>query len=115
MYEICCCFFVAVVQDGESNWLEGVMLMAAYLIISVVFWWEYEANKECKVILNKYIYKPPEQSTERETLNISSSGYRCMEVIAGYLGVQMVFVFLFSVMYENNAKVILINVDIKEN
>ena len=38
MYEICCCFFVAVVQDGESNWLEGVMLMAAYLIISVVFW-----------------------------------------------------------------------------
>ncbi|CDJ69244.1 manganese resistance 1 protein, putative [Eimeria necatrix] len=31
---------MAVVQDGESNWLEGVMLMAAYLIISVVFWFD---------------------------------------------------------------------------
>ncbi|KFG30573.1 putative manganese resistance 1 protein, partial [Toxoplasma gondii p89] len=28
---------MAIVQDGESNWLEGVMLMAAYLMIAIVF------------------------------------------------------------------------------
>ncbi|CBZ49795.1 calcium/proton antiporter, related [Neospora caninum Liverpool] len=30
---------MAIVQDGESNWLEGVMLMAAYLMIAIVFWY----------------------------------------------------------------------------
>ncbi|PFH31764.1 putative manganese resistance 1 protein [Besnoitia besnoiti] len=29
---------MAIVQDGESNWLEGVMLMSAYLMIAIVFW-----------------------------------------------------------------------------
>ncbi|KAI0710014.1 Sodium/calcium exchanger protein-domain-containing protein [Earliella scabrosa] len=27
------------VQDGKSNWLEGVVLMALYLILAVVFWY----------------------------------------------------------------------------
>eukprot|EP00914_Ancora_sagittata_P012094 GHVO01023356.1.p1 GENE.GHVO01023356.1~~GHVO01023356.1.p1 ORF type:complete len:444 (-),score=51.85 GHVO01023356.1:74-1405(-) len=31
---------IGVVQDGESNWLEGVMLMVAYCIIAVVYWFE---------------------------------------------------------------------------
>lgn len=31
---------IGIVQDGESNWLEGVMLMVAYLIIAVVFWFD---------------------------------------------------------------------------
>lgn len=31
---------IGVVQDGESNWLEGVMLMVAYFIIAVVFWFD---------------------------------------------------------------------------
>ncbi|KAL8275856.1 hypothetical protein Esti_000192 [Eimeria stiedai] len=35
----------AVVQDGESNWLEGVMLIAAYFIISVVFWFDRPGGK----------------------------------------------------------------------
>ncbi|PHJ19851.1 calcium proton exchanger [Cystoisospora suis] len=30
---------MAIVQDGESNWLEGVMLMSAYLMIAIVFWY----------------------------------------------------------------------------
>eukprot|EP00922_Rhytidocystis_sp_ex-Travisia-forbesii_P022196 GHVS01032513.1.p1 GENE.GHVS01032513.1~~GHVS01032513.1.p1 ORF type:complete len:469 (-),score=57.89 GHVS01032513.1:158-1444(-) len=30
---------LGVVQDGESNWLEGVMLMAAYVIIAVTYWY----------------------------------------------------------------------------
>ncbi|OEH78324.1 hypothetical protein cyc_03646 [Cyclospora cayetanensis] len=36
---------MAVVQDGESNWLEGVMLIAAYFIISVVFWFDRPGTK----------------------------------------------------------------------
>ncbi|KAL8449597.1 hypothetical protein Emed_003029 [Eimeria media] len=36
---------MAVVQDGESNWLEGVMLIAAYFIISVVFWFDRPGGK----------------------------------------------------------------------
>eukprot|EP01053_Blabericola_migrator_P005984 Blabericola_migrator_1__5983@NODE_3014_length_2111_cov_159_219667_g1867_i1_p1_GENE_NODE_3014_length_2111_cov_159_219667_g1867_i1NODE_3014_length_2111_cov_159_219667_g1867_i1_p1_ORF_typecomplete_len330_score51_94Na_Ca_ex/PF01699_24/3_2e24Na_Ca_ex/PF01699_24/6_1e22SelK_SelG/PF10961_8/0_019SelK_SelG/PF10961_8/1_2e04SLATT_6/PF18169_1/0_064SLATT_6/PF18169_1/4_1e03DUF3930/PF13067_6/0_31DUF2627/PF11118_8/4_3DUF2627/PF11118_8/7_3e03DUF2627/PF11118_8/6_7e02DUF2304/PF10066_9/23DUF2304/PF10066_9/8_9_NODE_3 len=31
---------IGVVQDGESNWLEGIMLMVAYCIIAVVFWFD---------------------------------------------------------------------------
>eukprot|EP01056_Protomagalhaensia_sp_Gyna25_P001153 Protomagalhaensia_sp_Gyna_25__1152@NODE_1566_length_1727_cov_36_385664_g1273_i0_p1_GENE_NODE_1566_length_1727_cov_36_385664_g1273_i0NODE_1566_length_1727_cov_36_385664_g1273_i0_p1_ORF_typecomplete_len439_score49_09Na_Ca_ex/PF01699_24/6_4e27Na_Ca_ex/PF01699_24/1_3e22SLATT_6/PF18169_1/0_12SLATT_6/PF18169_1/2e03SelK_SelG/PF10961_8/0_56_NODE_1566_length_1727_cov_36_385664_g1273_i03291645 len=31
---------IGVVQDGESNWLEGVMLIVAYCIIAVVFWFD---------------------------------------------------------------------------
>ncbi|CRG93615.1 cation/H+ antiporter, putative [Plasmodium gallinaceum] len=31
---------MAIVQDGESNWLEGVLLISAYLIVSVVFWFD---------------------------------------------------------------------------
>jgi len=31
---------IGVVQDGESNWLEGAMLIAAYLIVAVVFWFD---------------------------------------------------------------------------
>lgn len=31
---------MAIIQDGESNWLEGVLLIAAYLIVSVVFWFD---------------------------------------------------------------------------
>lgn len=31
---------IGVVQDGESNWLEGVMLMVAYGIIAAVFWFD---------------------------------------------------------------------------
>lgn len=31
---------IGVVQDGESNWLEGVMLMVAYCIIALVFWFD---------------------------------------------------------------------------
>lgn len=33
---------LGVVQDGESNWLEGVMLMTAYLIIAVTYWFGKE-------------------------------------------------------------------------
>ncbi|KAF8820206.1 putative manganese resistance 1 protein [Cardiosporidium cionae] len=28
-----------IVQDGESNWLEGVMLVMAYLLVAVLFWY----------------------------------------------------------------------------
>jgi Ca2+:H+ antiporter len=28
-----------IVYDGESNWLEGVTLIALYAIIAAVFWW----------------------------------------------------------------------------
>jgi Ca2+:H+ antiporter len=28
-----------IVFDGESNWLEGVILIALYAIIATVFWW----------------------------------------------------------------------------
>ncbi len=28
-----------VVLDGESNWLEGVTLIALYAIIAAAFWW----------------------------------------------------------------------------
>ena len=28
-----------IVYDGESNWLEGVTLIALYVIIAAVFWW----------------------------------------------------------------------------
>ena len=28
-----------IVYDGESNWLEGVTLIALYAIIATVFWW----------------------------------------------------------------------------
>jgi Ca2+:H+ antiporter len=28
-----------VVSDGESNWLEGAMLIGLYLMIAAVFWW----------------------------------------------------------------------------
>jgi Ca2+:H+ antiporter len=28
-----------IIVDGESNWLEGAMLIALYLIIATVFWW----------------------------------------------------------------------------
>ncbi|SOV74575.1 cation/H+ antiporter [Plasmodium sp. gorilla clade G3] len=31
---------MAIVQDGESNWLEGVLLISAYLIVGVVFWFD---------------------------------------------------------------------------
>lgn len=31
---------MAIVQDGESNWLEGVLLITAYLIVGVVFWFD---------------------------------------------------------------------------
>eukprot|EP01071_Lankesteria_metandrocarpae_P001964 Lankesteria_metandrocarpae@DN1993_c0_g1_i2.p1 len=37
---------IGVVQDGESNWLEGVMLMVAYCIIAVVFWFHKEPNSD---------------------------------------------------------------------
>lgn len=26
------------IQDGESNWLEGAMLLAAYFLVGVTFW-----------------------------------------------------------------------------
>jgi len=28
-----------IVNDGESNWLEGVILVALYAIIATMFWW----------------------------------------------------------------------------
>jgi Ca2+:H+ antiporter len=28
-----------VVTDGESNWLEGAMLIALYFMVAAVFWW----------------------------------------------------------------------------
>jgi Ca2+:H+ antiporter len=28
-----------IVSDGESNWLEGAMLIGLYLMIATVFWW----------------------------------------------------------------------------
>src|SRR5205814_10101676 len=28
-----------IVLDGESNWLEGAILIAVYAIIATVFWW----------------------------------------------------------------------------
>lgn len=31
---------IGIVQDGESNWLEGVMLMAAYGIVAIAFWYD---------------------------------------------------------------------------
>merc|ERR1739838_125053 len=31
---------VGVVQDGESNWLEGVMLIVAYIIVAIVYWYD---------------------------------------------------------------------------
>eukprot|EP00920_Eleutheroschizon_duboscqi_P011192 GHVT01026221.1.p1 GENE.GHVT01026221.1~~GHVT01026221.1.p1 ORF type:complete len:474 (+),score=109.88 GHVT01026221.1:514-1935(+) len=31
---------IAVIQDGESNWLEGILLMAAYLIVAVIYWFD---------------------------------------------------------------------------
>eukprot|EP00923_Selenidium_pygospionis_P054142 GHVN01094324.1.p1 GENE.GHVN01094324.1~~GHVN01094324.1.p1 ORF type:complete len:238 (-),score=43.89 GHVN01094324.1:1791-2504(-) len=37
---------IGVVQDGESNWLEGVMLMVAYLIVAVVFWFDKEMGSD---------------------------------------------------------------------
>lgn len=36
---------IGVVQDGESNWLEGVMLMVAYCIIAIVFWFDSSTSK----------------------------------------------------------------------
>lgn len=27
------------IQDGRTNWLEGLTLMALYVIIALVFWW----------------------------------------------------------------------------
>lgn len=27
------------IQDGKSNWLEGMILMCVYLIIAVTFWY----------------------------------------------------------------------------
>lgn len=38
------CFFLSVlltnlvISDGLSNWLEGAMLVALYLIVAVAFW-----------------------------------------------------------------------------
>jgi Ca2+:H+ antiporter len=29
-----------VVQDGKSNWLEGMILMCLYLILGTTFWYE---------------------------------------------------------------------------
>lgn len=37
-------FTAGVVQDGESNWLEGVMLIVAYCIIAIVFWFDNPAG-----------------------------------------------------------------------
>eukprot|EP00923_Selenidium_pygospionis_P060595 GHVN01106578.1.p1 GENE.GHVN01106578.1~~GHVN01106578.1.p1 ORF type:complete len:177 (-),score=24.15 GHVN01106578.1:86-616(-) len=37
---------IGVVQDGESNWLEGVMLMVAYLIVAVVFWFDKSMSSD---------------------------------------------------------------------
>eukprot|EP00915_Cephaloidophora_sp_WS-2016_P007735 GHVH01010652.1.p1 GENE.GHVH01010652.1~~GHVH01010652.1.p1 ORF type:complete len:345 (+),score=47.86 GHVH01010652.1:609-1643(+) len=31
---------IGVVQDGESNWLEGIMLLVAYIIICIVYWYD---------------------------------------------------------------------------
>ncbi|KAH0482779.1 MAG: hypothetical protein KVP17_001974 [Porospora cf. gigantea B] len=31
---------IGIVQDGESNWLEGVMLIVAYFIVAIVFWFD---------------------------------------------------------------------------
>jgi Ca2+:H+ antiporter len=28
-----------IIFDGRSNWLEGVALIALYLVIAVSFWW----------------------------------------------------------------------------
>lgn len=27
-----------IVMDGESNWLEGTMLIGTYLVIAIAFW-----------------------------------------------------------------------------
>jgi Ca2+/H+ antiporter len=27
-----------IIQDGKSNWLEGLILMSLYLILAVTFW-----------------------------------------------------------------------------
>eukprot|EP00388_Colpodella_angusta_P009937 GDKJ01026145.1.p1 GENE.GDKJ01026145.1~~GDKJ01026145.1.p1 ORF type:complete len:430 (+),score=127.07 GDKJ01026145.1:41-1330(+) len=35
---------MAIVQDGKSNWLEGVMLCVAYMIIAVLFWYSPDPN-----------------------------------------------------------------------
>lgn len=37
---------IGVVQDGESNWLEGVMLMVAYFIIAIVFWFDGPSSSQ---------------------------------------------------------------------
>ncbi|KAK5103276.1 hypothetical protein LTR16_006936 [Cryomyces antarcticus] len=45
------CLFISIIlvnyliQDGKSHWLEGVLLMATYLIIAVSAWF-YPANGE---------------------------------------------------------------------
>jgi len=31
---------IGAMNDGKSNWLEGVMLMAAYLLVAVAFWFD---------------------------------------------------------------------------
>merc|ERR1719376_38926 len=36
---------VGVVQDGESNWLEGVMLVVAYIIVAIVYWYDIPVVK----------------------------------------------------------------------
>jgi Ca2+:H+ antiporter len=28
-----------IIFDGESNWLEGAILIALYAIIATLFWW----------------------------------------------------------------------------
>ncbi|KAK3112219.1 hypothetical protein LTR53_011735 [Teratosphaeriaceae sp. CCFEE 6253] len=45
------CLFIAiivvnyVIQDGKSHWLEGMLLMVAYLVIAVAAWF-YPASDE---------------------------------------------------------------------
>eukprot|EP01068_Selenidium_serpulae_P014609 Selendium_serpulae@DN6119_c0_g1_i3.p1 len=37
---------IGVVQDGVSNWFEGAMLMAAYLIVAIVFWFDHTMSSD---------------------------------------------------------------------
>jgi len=37
---ICVIIVNAIIGDGKSNWLEGIMLIAAYLILAVAFWFQ---------------------------------------------------------------------------
>ena len=30
---------LSIMQDGESNWVEGVQLLAVYLILALAFFW----------------------------------------------------------------------------